>query len=104
MARSKLSQFCLLAISLITPLRGATQKPQAFEVVAISHHPLMQPGAPIQIDASQLRVFGSGLLELISYAYGVEQYRVTGPDWFMKERYDIWARVPEGSKKQDIPT
>jgi uncharacterized protein (TIGR03435 family) len=37
------------------------------------------------------------------YAYGVPAYQVSGPDWIKTETYDIWARLPAGSKKESIP-
>ena len=41
------------------------------------------------------------LASLISYAYGVESYQVTGPEWTETERYDIEAKFPEGADKKD---
>lgn len=38
----------------------------------------------------------------MSYAYGVKPYQITGPDWLATMRFDIVAKMPEGSKK-DAP-
>lgn len=43
------------------------------------------------------------LRSLISYAYGVKPHQVTGPDWMATTRFDIVAKKPEGSKKEDAP-
>ncbi len=41
--------------------------------------------------------------DLIVYAYKVKPYQVTGPDWITTARFDIVARLPEGSSKDDAP-
>jgi uncharacterized protein (TIGR03435 family) len=43
------------------------------------------------------------LRSLMSYAYGVKPYQITGPDWMATTRFDIVAKMPEGSKKEDAP-
>ena len=43
-----------------------------------------------------LRSFHAG-----TYAYGVKPYQITGPDWMSTTRFDIVAKMPEGSKKED---
>lgn len=41
------------------------------------------------------------LKSLISYAYGVKPFQITGPDWMSTTRFDILAKMPEGSTKSD---
>ncbi|MGA1983019.1 MAG: TIGR03435 family protein [Acidobacteriaceae bacterium] len=43
------------------------------------------------------------LKDLIVTAYKVKEYQVTGPDWMGTQRFDISARMPEGSTKDDAP-
>jgi uncharacterized protein (TIGR03435 family) len=43
------------------------------------------------------------LKELISVAYKVKPYQVSGPAWMGTEHFDIVAKMPEGSKKEDAP-
>jgi uncharacterized protein (TIGR03435 family) len=43
------------------------------------------------------------LKELISLAYKVKAYQVTGPPWIATQRFDIVAKMPEGSTKDDAP-
>jgi len=40
-------------------------------------------------------------INLIEYAYGVESFQVTGPEWTNTDRFDIEARFPEGADKKD---
>ena len=41
--------------------------------------------------------------QLIAYAYKLRAYEVTGPDWMITDRFDILARMPDGSTKEDVP-
>jgi uncharacterized protein (TIGR03435 family) len=43
------------------------------------------------------------LHDLIVYAYKLKPVQVDGPDWMKTERFDIVARLPEGSSKDDAP-
>jgi uncharacterized protein (TIGR03435 family) len=43
------------------------------------------------------------LKELITIAYKVKTYQITGPDWLGSQHFDIAARMPEGSSKDDVP-
>jgi uncharacterized protein (TIGR03435 family) len=43
------------------------------------------------------------LKDLIAAAYKVKDYQITGPDWMGTQRFDISARMPEGSTKDDAP-
>jgi len=81
----------------------AFDEPPNFEVAAIYHHNPIQGSQPIQIDDSQFRAVGSSLQTLIIYAFGVRVSQVSAPEWVRMERYDIWAKLPPGSTKKDIP-
>jgi uncharacterized protein (TIGR03435 family) len=43
------------------------------------------------------------LRDLIANAYEVKPYQVTGPDFLNGQRFDIAARMPEGSSAADAP-
>ena len=43
------------------------------------------------------------LKSLISYAYGVKPFQITGPDWMATTRFDILAKMPDGATKDDAP-
>jgi uncharacterized protein (TIGR03435 family) len=40
-------------------------------------------------------------LNLIAYAYDVESFQVTGPEWTNADHFDIEARFPEGADRKD---
>lgn len=41
------------------------------------------------------------LESLITYAYGVQPFQVSGPGWTNTDRFDIEARFPKGTGKED---
>lgn len=77
----------------------------AFEVVSI--HPVSSSagkmGKNAPIDAGLLRYSSITLLRLITNAYQVEWYQVVGPSWLQAERYEINAKLPAGSTRDQIP-
>ena len=105
---------CSLAV-LAAPAASAQTKP-AFEVATIKPAPpmdmakvaaVLQAGGKMPIGANveflRAEYLYLDLRSLMTYAYGVKPYQITGPDWITKTRFDIVAKMPEGSKKEDAP-
>jgi uncharacterized protein (TIGR03435 family) len=55
------------------------------------------------VDGLRVTYTYMSLKELISFAYNVRPYQVSGPDWLVSDRFDIAAKMPEGSTKSDVP-
>jgi uncharacterized protein (TIGR03435 family) len=100
----------------LTAMAAFAQTRPAFEVATIKPSPPMDPAKlvaamqaggkmPIgaNVDSSRAEYLYLDLKSLISYAYGVKPYQITGPDWMATEHFDIVAKMPEGSKKADAP-
>ncbi len=108
------------AFGQAAPSAQATAAPQAaaakleFDVASV------RPSAPLDMQklaadmqAGKMPNFGMhldglraeynymSLKELIVAAYKAKPYEVTCPDWMATEHYDIVARLPEGSTKED---
>ena len=94
---------------------GAQTKP-SFEVATI------KPAAPLDqakiaaavqsggklpvgatIDSRRAEYLYLDLKSLLTYAYGVKPYQINGPDWMTTTRFDIVAKMPDGSAKDDAP-
>src|ERR1700685_551060 len=101
---------------VLTPIVAFSQIKPAFEVATIKPAPPMdvakiaaavQAGGKMPIganvDSFRAEYRYLDLKSLMSYAYGVKPYQVTGPDWMATTRFDIVAKMPEGSKKEDAP-
>jgi uncharacterized protein (TIGR03435 family) len=112
---STFSALGALAVLSFTGVAVAQTRP-AFEVASI------KPSAPLDmaklaadmqqgkmpkmgahVDASRAEYNYVAMRDLIVLAYGVKTFQVTGPDWLTKERYDIVAKLPAGSRKEDAP-
>jgi uncharacterized protein (TIGR03435 family) len=98
----------------LTAIAAFSQTKPAFEVATIKPSPPMDPAKiaaalqaggkmPIGANVEFLRAeyLYLDLRSLLSYAYGVKPYQITGPDWMATTRFDIVAKMPEGSKKAD---
>ncbi len=92
-------------------LFGQTAVPPAFEVASIKE------ALPLSIENSQAEQFHVGmhingsradygftsLADLISYAYRVKRYQLSGPGWMNETRWDISAKIPEGQPDDRAP-
>jgi uncharacterized protein (TIGR03435 family) len=57
-----------------------------------------------RVDSSRYELRGANLQTLIRMAYRLQPYQnVTGPDWMGKRYFDIFAKLPEGADRGQIP-
>src|SRR5262245_6496527 len=57
------------------------------------------PGTP---DPGQLTYNNVALRNVIMNAYDVRTYQINGPKWIDSERFDIVAKIPPGTSKEDF--
>lgn len=57
------------------------------------------PGSP---DPGQITFTNVNLSMLIANAYDVHDYQINAPAWMDSERFDIVAKVPQGSTREDL--
>lgn len=97
-----------LGASLVCCMAFAQQpaaKP-AFEVASIKPAqpmPMGQMRINMGADAGMLRYTNVSLKDVIRIAYRVKEFQVQGPDWLNNTRFDIVAKLPDGSSKDQIP-
>ncbi len=80
-----------------------------FEVAAV--HESAPPAGPggvrsyplLGVNGSHLEIINYSLVQWIAYAYDVPEFQIASPGGILRERYDLSAKLPEGSKKQDAP-
>ena len=79
---------------------------QEFEVASI------KPSAPnaqgpasagLHIDGAMVRYSSLSLKLYLGMAYGLKNYEISAPDWMTSERWDITAKLPDGSDQKQIP-
>ncbi|HUK16503.1 MAG TPA: TIGR03435 family protein [Bryobacteraceae bacterium] len=85
---------------------GQTAVPLSFEVASV------KPAAPCcapnqwrgnQIGADRIDFQYSTLKYCITFAYGVKSYQVSGPNWLNEARFDIVAKGPDGTRREQLP-
>jgi len=54
-------------------------------------------------DAGMLRYSNVSLKDCIRVAYTIKDFQIEGPDWIGNTRFDIVAKLPEGSSTDQIP-
>ncbi|HWC97069.1 MAG TPA: TIGR03435 family protein [Candidatus Sulfopaludibacter sp.] len=59
-------------------------------------------GGPGSADPGHLTYNNVSLKNLLTNAYGVRGYQITGPSWLDGERFDIVAKLPEGTTKDQV--
>lgn len=85
--------------------QSAAKRPE-FEVASVKPSPPQEQNtaaAGIKIDGAQVRVTAFPLREYLSIAYRLRATQITGPEWMGGERFDLAAKLPEGSTRDQIP-
>lgn len=117
-ALARRAVFGLIAFGLASAPQVLAQATQTaavpaptFEVASIKPSPdaaaLMasgkMPNVGMRIDESQVNIGFTSLAQLISTAYKVKLYQISGPDWIKTARFDIQAKMPDGATKEQVP-
>ena len=85
----------------VATIKPAQPMDQAKMLAALQSGGKMPIGATI--DSGRAEYLYLDLKTLLTYAYGVKPYQITGPDWMSSTRFDIVAKLPAGSTKDDAP-
>jgi uncharacterized protein (TIGR03435 family) len=100
---TSITVFCALALAQ-TPasptFEVASVKPAAPQDV--NRQMMRQRGGPGSPDPTQYSVENFPLSRIITQAYGVQSYQVSGPSWIDSERYDIVAKVAPGTTREQF--
>jgi len=85
----------------VATIKPAAPMDQAKIVAALQSGGKLPVGATI--DSRRAEYLYLDLKSLLTYAYGVRPYQISGPDWMATTRFDIEAKMPDGSTKDDAP-
>ncbi len=98
-------QSAILVGVLATAAFGQT----AFEVASVRPVPDIgypgqgiSRGGPGTTDPGRLTFEHATLKLLVMHAYGIQDFQVSGPDWIGTERFDIVAKIPAGTTKDQV--
>jgi len=56
-----------------------------------------------RVDGARAEYIYMALKDLIVLAYKVKPNQITGPDWIANQRFDIFAKLPDGASEDDAP-
>jgi uncharacterized protein (TIGR03435 family) len=93
----------LIAAALVCPASAATL---AFEVASI------KPAAPptghglsvsVSEDKGRITMTNVCLRDVLTRAYRIKVQQLSTPDWMESTRFDIAAKLPDGSSKDQVP-
>jgi uncharacterized protein (TIGR03435 family) len=59
-------------------------------------------GGPGSKDPTRYTAKGMTMMDLLTVAYHVKRYQISGPEWPESARFDINAKIPEGVAKEDF--
>ncbi len=57
----------------------------------------------MKVDEAMVDIGSLSLMDLMTIAFKVKSYQISGPDWMSSERFSIQAKIPEGVKKDQVP-
>jgi uncharacterized protein (TIGR03435 family) len=63
---------------------------------------VMMRGGPGTPDPGQINYSNVSLKNVLTVAYGVKGYQINGPKWLDSERFDIVAKIAQGSTKEQF--
>ena len=92
-----------VVLSSLFCLAQAQKRPE-FEVASIRPS---DPGSDtvhvgVHLDGAMVRINYLSVKEYIASAYNMKLYQVVAPDWTAGARFDISAKLPDGSKRDDM--
>jgi uncharacterized protein (TIGR03435 family) len=103
---TQLKRIRVVLAAVLLPCFGAPAQSgggqPAFELASVRPARPGRSGGPphFAITPGRLTFQNTSLRRIVEVAYGVEDYRLQGPDWIESERYDIVAKAPASVRLQ----
>jgi uncharacterized protein (TIGR03435 family) len=81
---------------------GQTAAPLSFEVASVKPS-VPGPWRESKAGVDRIDFPNATLRYCIAYSYGLKEYQISGPSWLGELRYDIVAKGPEGTRRDQLP-
>ncbi|HKD07660.1 MAG TPA: TIGR03435 family protein [Bryobacteraceae bacterium] len=83
---------------------------QSFEVASVKPHApsgdnrirVIMGGGPGTPDPGRINYENVTVMNVLTQAFNVRDYQISGPSWIDSERFDITAKVPQGASKEEF--
>lgn len=100
-----------VAVALLSAAQASAQTPDKkleFEVASVRPSSKdLREAAPValglRMDGAQARIGALTIRDYIAMAYRIKSYQVVGAEWIATERFDVNAKLPDGSTVDQIP-
>ncbi len=92
--------FIALAAAIASPLIKAQNPAPAFEVATI--RPSQTGARAPEITPGNLIIRNAPLIEIVAFAYGVQNFQVSGPSWVPNVRFEIMAKAAASATKDEM--
>lgn len=90
----------LLVFSLVLLGQGSPQ----FEVASIKPAGQLSPDVVLGLraDGAQVHISWASIKDFIYIGYHIRRYQISGPDWLGGDKFDLAAKIPEGTSQRTI--
>jgi uncharacterized protein (TIGR03435 family) len=97
-------RFLCVAIAFFFSFVLFGQVQPQFEVVSIKPAGPLSPDVVLGLraDGAQVHVSWASVKDLIYIGYQVKRYQISGPDWLGSDKFDVAAKIPEGTSQRKI--
>lgn len=92
----------LLFAILIVSAFAQTAPPPAFEAASVKPNRSGSGSSSSHTRTGLLQMTNVSLRSIITRAYRIKDYQLSGPDWLRTERFDINAKPPSGSTEEQL--
>jgi uncharacterized protein (TIGR03435 family) len=89
-------------LAIFTSLVALAQTP-TFEAASIKPAAPGGRGGRTTVSGDRVTYANTTVLNVLARAYGVRGFQIEGPSWIRTERYDILAKAPDNTSKDQIP-
>jgi uncharacterized protein (TIGR03435 family) len=90
-----------VAVAFLSGIAAAQSTPPGFEVASVKRAG-DGVGQEWSMDPGQVSFTGT-LKSLLFRAYGAKNYQISAPPWLWKDNYEIIAKLPEGTREDQVP-
>jgi uncharacterized protein (TIGR03435 family) len=95
----------VIAAVLLTAAQLAAAQTPSFEAASVKPAPPQTgPGFRVSMggDPGRINYRNASFKQLVTKAYGLKDYQVSGPAWIETERYDVTATMPRDTPKETM--
>lgn len=89
----------VLAVTAGCCFAQSTAAAPEFEVASVKPSQSTKQGVWTDGSPGRIRMLNMSLKDLITFAYKVKDYQVSGPAWIDSDRYDVFATLPSDAAK-----